>query len=203
MLRVLVLTAVAVLCAGCAGTEASVESAAATTVRPCGAAGAGWQALANRIDAPVYCPSWLPDPLTSTIDGQWNNIRSVDGDRSYLMGFTWYERQSGEVHVNLRGYPGRTATPTCTDTHTAAGKSTRRRVPCFSDLQGTKTVAGRAVAVYTANRGADQWHVLYAWRRADSLYTLSEHVAEPLTYGQVVANLDRMLRSLVLIRPTA
>ena len=26
---------------------------------------AGWQRLANRIHAPVYCPSWLPDPTVS------------------------------------------------------------------------------------------------------------------------------------------
>jgi hypothetical protein len=59
------------------------------------------------------------------------------------------------------------------------------------------------VTVYTRNRGADQWHVLYAWEREGSLYALSEHVAEPLSYAQVVKNLDRMLRGLVLITPQA
>ena len=29
----------------------------------------GWQRLANRIGADVYCPGWLPDPLTSQIGG--------------------------------------------------------------------------------------------------------------------------------------
>ena len=38
----------------------------------------GWQRLANRIDAPVYCPSWLPDPLVPQIGNRWNNIDSVD-----------------------------------------------------------------------------------------------------------------------------
>jgi hypothetical protein len=60
-----------------------------------------------------------------------------------------------------------------------------------------------AASVYTANQGADQWHVLYAWRRAGSLYTISEHVAPPFTYSKVVQNLDRMLRGLVLIPPSA
>jgi hypothetical protein len=56
--------------------------------------------------------------------------------------------------------------------------------------------------MYTANQGADQWHVLYAWRHDGSLYTLSEHIAPPFTYRQVVANLDRMIRGLVLLQPS-
>jgi len=51
------------------------------------------------------------------------------------------------------------------------------------------------------NQDADQWHVLLAWRHAGSLYTVSEHVIRPYTYRQVVPNLDRLLRSLVLVRP--
>ena len=37
----------------------------------------GWQRLANRIDADVYCPGWLPDPLTSQLGGPSNNINVV------------------------------------------------------------------------------------------------------------------------------
>src|SRR5436309_13428735 len=79
----------------------------------------GWQRLANRIGAPVYCPSWLPDPLTGQIVGQVSfggaggPSVSVDPDRSYLVSLAWAEPQSGEVHVNLRGYPGRAKVPTC------------------------------------------------------------------------------------------
>ncbi len=36
-----------------------------------------------------------------------------------------------------------------------------------------------------------------------SLYTLSEHVAPPLSFSKVVANLKRMLDGLVLVRPTS
>jgi len=43
--------------------------------------------------------------------------------------------------------------------------------------------------------------VLYAWRRAGTLYAVSEHVTPPYTYGQVVSNLNRMMRGLVLVRP--
>jgi len=55
--------------------------------------------------------------------------------------------------------------------------------------------------VYTANQGADQWHVLYAWRHRGSLYAISEHVTPPFTYARVVRNLNRMLTNLVLVRP--
>jgi hypothetical protein len=141
--------------------------------------------------------------LTGAISGRWNNIDAVDGrDRSYLISFVWQEPQSGEIHVNLRGYPGRNAIPTCTDTVLGSGKPRHRKLPCFAEPGGRKHAPGIDATVYTVNQDADQWHVLYAWRRGSSLYTLSEHVALPLTYAKVVANLDRMLRSLVLVRPS-
>ena len=56
----------------------------------------GWQRLANRIGADVYCPGWLPDPLTSQIGGQWNNINSVSKDRSYLESFIWQDTDAPE-----------------------------------------------------------------------------------------------------------
>lgn len=166
---------------------------------------AGWQKLANQIKTPVYCPSFLPDPLTGEIGGTWNNIRSVAKDGAYLMGFVWQETgpgaAGGELHVNLRGYPGRTGIPVCEDTISSGGKVTRRAIPCFDDPRGTKTVGGITVTMYTVNQGADQWHVLYAWKRFGTLYTLSQHVAPPLTYAKVIANLDRELASLELVRP--
>ena len=164
-----------------------------------------WQRLADRINAPVYCPAWLPDPLTGDIGGRWNNIDSVAKDGAYLMGFVWQETgpgaAGGELHVNLRGYPGKTAIPTCEDTLNDGGKIVRRKLPCFDDARGTKRAGGITVTMYTVNQGADQWHVLYAWRLNGSLYTLSQHVAPPLTYAKVVANLDRELASLELVRP--
>jgi hypothetical protein len=83
------------------------------------------------------------------------------------------------------------------------GNVTRQsRIQCFADPNGHRRVAGIDATVYTANQDADRWHVLYAWRHDGSLYALSEHVTPPLTYRKVVANLDRMLRSLVLVRPS-
>jgi hypothetical protein len=71
---------------------------------------AGWQKLARRVHAPVYCPTWLPDPLDGVIGSRWNNIDAVSRDRSYLESWVWQETgpgaAGGELHVNLRGYPG-------------------------------------------------------------------------------------------------
>ncbi len=202
----LVLAACALLAAGCGGDGSKRAVAAAPTSASCPKAWLpGWQKLANRIDAPVYCPSWLPDPLTGEIGGRWNNLDSVDRDRSYLQGFVWQETGAGaaggELHVNLRGYPGTTRIPTCKTVDVNGKIVTRGTTPCFADPGGTKTINGISATVYTVNQDADQWHVLYAWRHQGSLYTLSEHVAPPLTYRKVVANLDRMLRTLVLVEP--
>jgi len=166
---------------------------------------AGWRRLANRVQAPVYCPSWLPDPLTSEIDGRWNNIDSVSPDRSYLMGFVWQEGTLGnvqELHVNLRGYPGNARIPTCQDVTTVDGTTYRKKIACFQDPRGSVRSAKGIVATrYTVNHGADSWHVLLAWRRNGSLYTVSQHVAPPLTYAKVVANLKRIFDGLVLVPP--
>ena len=78
--------------------------------------------------------------------------------------------------MNLRGYPGSARIPTCEDTLTVDGETVRKKIPCFSDNQGQKEIRGETVSVYTANQGADMWHVLYAWRDGGSLYTISQHV---------------------------
>jgi hypothetical protein len=193
--------AFSLLAGGCGDTSSRSEAAAK---RSCPASlRAGWQSVANRIHAPVYCPAWMPDPLKAQIGNEYNTVNSVDArDRSYLIGWDWQETGTGEIHVNLRAYAGRTAIPTCDDTITGAGPVHHRQIPCFADRTKDVRRGGITAAVYTANQGADQWHVLYAWRRKGSLYTLSEHVAPPLTYKQIRANLNRMLRSLVLVRPS-
>ncbi len=76
-------------------------------------------------------------------------------------------------------------------------------IPCFSDPQGVKVVAGKRVQVYTVNQGADQWHVLYAWKHAGTLYTLSQHVIAPSPFSRVVRSLDRIMKSLLLVRPAS
>jgi hypothetical protein len=163
----------------------------------------GWQRLANRIKAPVYCTTWMPDPLDGVIGSRWNNIDEVSRDRSYLESWVWQETGAGaaggELHVNLRGYPGRTSIPKCVN----ADSKKRELIACFSDPRGHVRLNGIDATVYTVNQDADQWHVLYAWRHRGSLYTLSEHVAPPVTYAKARRYLDRMLRGLVLVGPRA
>ena len=194
-----VLTALCLLASGCSSGEKAARAAA--EAKPTCAFPAGWKKLANRIKAPVYCPGWLPDPLTSQIGGRWNNIDAVDPDRSYLESFVWQETgmgaAGGELHVNLRGYPGRNSIPKCT-----RGGKEKGLIPCFSDPHGHVRANGIDARMYTVNQDADQWHVLLLWRHAGALYTLTEHVAAPLTFEHVVRYLKRELRSLVRIEPS-
>ena len=164
----------------------------------------GWIALANKIQAPVYCPTWMPQPLNAQIGGEWQDIYAIGKDRSYLISFLYHgDLGTGDVHVNFRGYPGQTKIPTC-KTIVLAGKNKtiRGTTPCFADAQGTQTENGIKATIYTVNQDADQWHVLFAWRYHGSLYTVSEHVIKPYTYEQVVQHLDKLLRTLVLVQPT-
>lgn len=202
MRKTLLLTPfLALALAGCGNGGSYVQEVGAKVPRPCPKAWqGGWQRLANRIHADVYCPSKMPDPLTGQIGGRWNNINSVSQDRSYLIGFVWQEIGQ-EIHVNLRGYPGVTKVPTCRSVELVGGKKRVGTVPCFADSRGEKAIAGFRVTEYTVNQDADQWHVLYAWHHNGSLYALSQHVAPPLTFPQVVQSLNRMLASLVLVQP--
>jgi hypothetical protein len=162
-----------------------------------------YQRLANRVRVPVYCPTWMPSPLDGDINGPWENGVSVKRDRSYLVSFLWHEPPAQDVHVNLRGYPGRTAIPRCEDTQVVAGKTLRRAIPCFSDAQASRRIGRFRITPYTVNQGVDMWHVLYLWRERGTMYTVSEHVAQPLNYRRVVTNLDRIVRGLVRVEPTA
>jgi hypothetical protein len=189
----------ALLASGCAG-EAKKASASAAAPAPRCPGPAGWQRLANRIGAPVYCPGWLPDPLVGQIKGRWNNINSVSPDRSYLESFVWQETgggaAGGELHVNLRGYPGRTKIPTC-----RTGGAESRNVPCFDEPKQWINAGGIKARLYTVNQDADQWHAALVWRAGGNLYTLSEHVAPPLTFDHVVRYQKHELAALVRIAP--
>lgn len=195
------LLGLSVVVSGC-GSEAKPAAAAAKLAKPACPNPAAWQKLANRVGAPVYCPGWLPDPLTGKLGAVDNNIHSVSADHSYLESWVWQETgggaAGGELHVNLRGYPGVTKIPTC-----RTGGSDSRNVPCFASPVGRLSANGISSAVYTVNQDADSWHYLVLWRRYGNLYTLSEHVAPPLTGQHVRRYLKRELASLVLFRPNA
>src|SRR3954470_20096508 len=146
-LRVLVLAALAL--AGCGSANDSVNASA--QVRCPARSLAGWQRLADRIHAPVFCPAWIPDPLDGVIGSKWNNIDEVSRDRSYLMSWVWQETgpgaAGGEKHVNLRGSPGRNGIPRCVD----ADSKNRTPIPCFSGPGGTVRAGGLAATVFNVN----------------------------------------------------
>jgi hypothetical protein len=196
----LLLAACALLATGCGGAKKPSAAAAAVAAKPRCAHVAGWRRLANKIKAPVYCPGWLPDPLVGQIGGQWNNINSVSPDRSYLESFVWQETgggaAGGELHVNLRAYPGVQKIPTC-----RTGGSDSRNVPCFDGAHGTIRAGGLTTHLYTVNQDADEWHLLLLWKKYGNLYTLSEHVAPPLSYDHVLRYLKQELAALVVIKP--
>jgi hypothetical protein len=210
-LALLLAVATAALAAAGCGADRTGQAAAQakSSVRCPASLRAGWEGLAKRIGVAVYCPTWMPDPLHGQITGH-PSFGAAGGvslsvnakDKTYLASFVWAEPGSGELHVNLRGYPGRTKIPTCIEKQATKGVDHTVKLPCFADARGTISARGIRATVYTVNQDADLWHVLYAWRRDGSLYTLSEHVAEPLTYAKVVANLNRMLRGLDLVEPS-
>jgi len=183
------------LTAGGATANASARTEATATAGGCPAAWkAGWQKLADRLHAPVYCPSWMPQPLDGRIGSDTYQFTQLDRRGGYLVSFLYYETGSSEVHVNFRRFPG-TAMPRCRDLETT------RLVPCYSDAGGTLTAKGIRATFYTVGRDADQWHLSYVWRHAGSTYVVSEHVAPPYSFSRVKQNVAHILRSLVLLTP--
>jgi hypothetical protein len=188
----------ALLVAGAAALALVVPAQAATAKSGCPAKWrAGWQTLANKVQAPVYCPSWMPNPLDAKFGGQYQDIYSIGKDRSYLVSFLEHgDLGSGDVHVNFRGYPGSTAIPKC------PAPVGRGKVACFSEPAGRIRSNGIRATVYQVNQGADQWHILLAWKHNRSLYTISEHVIAPYRFTtQVKVNLARLLAGLALVAP--
>jgi hypothetical protein len=195
---------IALLAAGCgsAGPRATTTTTSAVSAvapHPTCSYRRGWQLLADRMEADVYCPGWLPDPLTAQIGGQWNNINSVSPS-SYLESFIWQDTDtpgvSGLLHIILRGYPRRTTIPTC-----MGGISGSTRLPCFASANGHVAANGIRATIYTVNQDADAWHIVLLWRHKGGLYTVSEHLAPPLDYRQVVGYLTHELSALVVIAP--
>ena len=75
-------------------------------------------------------------------------------------------------------------------------------IPGFRDPVGHMRANGIDATVYQVNQGADQWHILLAWKYRGSLYTVSEHVIKPYRFStQVKKNLTRLVNGLVLVHP--
>jgi hypothetical protein len=155
----------------------------------------GWQKLASRIGADVYCPSWMPKPLDGRIGSQTYQFTQLDKRGGYLVSFLYYET-GFEVHVNFHRWPG-TAMPRCRDLQT------KRQLACFSDPAGRLRANGIDATFYTVSRDTDQWHLSYVWRHAGATYAVTEHVAPPYSFPKVKANATRMLRGLALLKPAS
>src|SRR5580765_2252466 len=93
VLLVLAVTA-ALVVGGCGSSTAkqATTAAAASAAPKCPAAWvAGWRRLARRIDAPVYCPTWLPQPLDGRIGGEYAKGPFYGSHGSYLVPMIWFE----------------------------------------------------------------------------------------------------------------
>lgn len=154
----------------------------------------GWQQLANRIKAPVFCPTVMPQPLNGNTTGPFRNGVSVGRDRSYLVSFIAVVNPPDVVHFNFRGYPGTTAIPRC--------KEASGTVPCFSDVIGRRHANGIDATVYATGQDADANHVAYVWKDGGALYVISELVGPPYTRAQVLENLDAVLKNLARVEPS-
>jgi hypothetical protein len=194
-MRANLVAALAVLALSLAGAAAAAPHAPA---QACPKAWAkGWIKLADRIDAPVYCPTWMPNPLDAKIGGQYEDIYSIAKDRSYLVSFLEHgDLGSGDVHVNFRGFPGTTKIPRCP---APVGKGT---IACFQEPFRHVSENGIHATAYQVNWGADQWHILLAWHYRGSLYTVSQHVIVPYdSSARVLTNLRHLLKGIVLVKP--
>ena len=167
------LAVVVLVASGCGGDTATSSKAAnrKPAAPTCPAAWkAGWQQLANRIHAAVYCPSWVPSPLTGKINGV---VDYYGGERPRCL------RREGQELPRQHRLAGAGDAARCTSTSaaipatrrcrpasprtTTAASCTKRNVPCFSDARGKVSERGITATVYTVNQDADLWHVLYAW----------------------------------------
>jgi hypothetical protein len=194
VVRVVGLVALAGACTLSAACGGAVQPAAHASTACPAAWTAGWQKIATRIGASVYCPRWMPKPLDGRIGGAWNGSPSVDKQGGYLVNFIYFEPGGTEVHVNFHRWPG-TRMPRCRDLNS------NRILSCYSDPRGNVKANGIRATFYTVSRDADQWHLAYLWRHDGATYVVSEHVAPPYTYEQVKANVTRILRNLVLLQP--
>ena len=191
-----VLAAAASLILTACGSSAE-PAAKASSAPSCPAAWQpGWAKLARQIDAPVYCPGWMPNPLDGRIGSEWNGLRLVDKRGGFLVSFIYQETGSGEVHVNFHRWPG-TRMPHC------RAETSKRQIPCYSDAAGRMKTHRIDATLYTVSRDADQWHLSYLWRANGATYVVSEHVAPPYSFAQVKRNVTRLLRSLVPVPPPA
>ena len=159
-------------------SEPRPEGARAACPRPGRRAG---RSSRTRSTPPVYCPSWLPDPLTGQIGGTWNNIDSVvEGpqlpDRLRLAGAA--ARRSTSTCAAI---PVVTKIPTC-----RYDRARRRQEARHEACRASPTRAARRRSAASRRRCTRSTRTPTSGTSSTpgtttaTLYTLSEHVAPPL-----------------------
>ena len=200
--RAIALAVALLVASGCGGGAARKAAGTTTaTATACPAAyAASWQRFATRVGMPVPCPSYLPDPLTAQLGGQFNTANEP-GRRSWELGFVEVDPGfTGLLHVVLAGYaPG--VRPICPDLVRSRGKVRTIDRPCFGGPFGTATLAGRHVTWYGHNRGSHTGHVAAVWQQDGRTYAASMHVYAPLTRRTTQAQLVRIVDGLVMVDP--
>jgi hypothetical protein len=180
-----------ILGSGC-GDEGSSAAPAPSSKSParatCPAAwAAGWQAWTNKVGAKVFCPSFLPSPITGEIDGQWNTAKAPG--KTWQLGYAWLEHDD-LVHVVFEGYPKKRWPPSC------------EGVPCFDDKVGTESINGHEVTWYDRNEASHSGHVAAVFRDGGYVYAVSMHVYRPYnSVKQVTGLVRKMVAGLVPLQP--
>ena len=101
-----------------------------------------------------------------------------------------------------RRLPAPRRRPRCDDVETTNGTSVWTKVPCSATVGDAPRRPHRGDALHGETRPRP-WHLLFAWKSHGSLYTVSQHVAAPLTYSQVAGDLERMLHDSCSSLPAA
>ena len=135
---------------GCGGSgtpkrAGSAEEVAARASHCTGAVRASWQQLANRIHAPVYCPSWLPDPFTGKLDaGAGTTIDSVVEGPQLPDGLRLASRPAAASSTSTcAATPGGRRCRPATTPRSPAARRRARRCRASTTAQGTKRIGGR------------------------------------------------------------
>jgi hypothetical protein len=181
----LLAVAVALTLAGCTSGNSSRPSEAPACPH---AWAAGWKTWAGRVDATVYCPTWLPSPIDARIGGQWSTESSAG--RHWQLGFVWRDEDfSGLVHVVFEGAPEGDWPLRC------GGP------PCFAGRSGSEDVNGRHVVWYDHDLGSSSGHVAAVFHAGGHVYIVSMHVFGDVGPARTRAMVRRIVAGLVPVRP--
>jgi len=168
-------------------SEPPASTAPATPAECPSAIASGWQRWANRVDETVYCPTFMPSPVTAEIGGQWNT--AIAPGRSWQLGFTWLEHDD-LVHIVFEAVP-RTRWPISCE-----------GVPCFDDRTGTERIGDHEVTWYDRNEASHSGHIAAVFRSGGMVQIVSMHVYQPHADPNDVEQLVReMVAGLVPVTP--